>query len=76
VVTIAGLQFAALLGGAVTLEAVFNLPGIGRLLIQTIRVRDYPVIQGAVLYIAAAVIIVNLAVDLSYVVLNPRLRAA
>ena len=74
VVTVAGLQFAVLLGGSVTLEAVFNLPGVGRLLIAAIRSRDYPVIQGAVLYIGAMVIFVNFLVDLSYVALNPRLR--
>ena len=74
VVTVAGLQFAVLLGGSVTLEAVFNLPGVGRLLIAAIRSRDYPVIQGAVLYICAMVIFVNFLVDLSYVALNPRLR--
>jgi peptide/nickel transport system permease protein len=76
VVTIAGLQFAALLGGTVTLETVFNLPGIGRLLIGAVRNRDYPVVQGTVLYISAAVIIVNLIVDISYAALNPRLRSA
>ena len=74
VVTVAGLQFAVLLGGSVTLEAVFNVPGVGRLLIEAIRSRDYPVIQGAVLYVGAMVIFVNFVVDLSYVALNPRLR--
>jgi peptide/nickel transport system permease protein len=74
VVTVAGLQFAVLVGGTVTLETVFNVPGVGRMLIEAIRTRDYPVIQGTVLYIALAVILVNLAVDLSYAALNPRLR--
>lgn len=74
VVTVAGLQFAVLLGGSVTLEAVFNVPGVGRLLIAAIRSRDYPVIQGAVLYIGAMVMFVNFLVDLSYAALNPRLR--
>lgn len=74
VVTVAGLQFAVLLGGTVTLETVFNLPGIGRMLIDAVRNRDYPVVQGAVLYISLAVILVNLLVDISYAALNPRLR--
>jgi peptide/nickel transport system permease protein/oligopeptide transport system permease protein len=74
VITIGGLEFGALLAGAVITETVFTWPGIGRLLVQSILSRDYPVVQGAVLLIAVSFIIVNLLVDLVYGFIDPRIR--
>lgn len=74
VVTVAGLQFGALLTGAVVTETIFSWPGIGRLLIQAIRQRDYPVVQGVVLVIALTYVLVNLATDLLYARIDPRVR--
>ncbi|MBW6454333.1 MAG: ABC transporter permease [Trueperaceae bacterium] len=74
VVTVIGLQFGALLAGAVITETVFSWPGIGRLLVDSIRARDYPVVQGAVLLIAVSFIVVNLVVDLVYGFIDPRIR--
>ncbi len=74
VVTIMGLQFGTLLGGSVVTETVFALPGIGRLIIQSIGNRDYPVVQAGVFLIAVAFVVVNLVVDVLYAVLDPRIR--
>jgi ABC-type dipeptide/oligopeptide/nickel transport system permease component len=74
IVTIMGLQFGTLLGGAVVTETVFSWPGIGRLAIQSIYNRDYPVVQSAVLLMACSVILVNFLVDLVYGWLDPRIR--
>jgi peptide/nickel transport system permease protein/oligopeptide transport system permease protein len=74
VVTVVGLQFGALLAGAVITETVFTWPGIGSLLVQSILARDYPVVQGAVLLIAVSFIFVNLIVDLVYGYIDPRIR--
>jgi peptide/nickel transport system permease protein len=74
VVTIMGLQFGALLGGAVVTETVFSWPGIGRLAIQGIYNRDYPVVQASVFIAAAFFVVVNFVVDLLYTVLDPRIR--
>jgi peptide/nickel transport system permease protein len=74
IVTIIGLQFGTLLGGAVLTETVFAWPGIGRLLIDAISFRDYPVIQGTVLFIAVGFVLVNLLVDVLYAYLDPRIR--
>lgn len=74
IVTIVGLQFGRLLGGTVLVESVFSWPGMGRLLIDAIFVRDYPVIQGAVLVFASTFCMVNLGVDLLYGYLDPRIR--
>ncbi|MCL0057593.1 ABC transporter permease [Dehalococcoidales bacterium] len=74
VVTVIGLQMGFLLGGAVLTEIVFAWPGIGRLLVEAILARDYPVVQGVVLVIAAMFILVNLVVDIIYVYLDPRIR--
>jgi peptide/nickel transport system permease protein len=73
-VTVVGLSFAVLLGGAVITEQVFNIPGVGRLLIQAIGRRDYPLVQGIVLMIALIYVLINLMVDIIYGVLDPRLR--
>jgi peptide/nickel transport system permease protein len=74
IVTIIGLQFGALMAGAVITETVFAWPGIGRLLIEAIRNRDYPIIQGVVLFITIGFVLVNLLVDILYAYLNPRIR--
>jgi peptide/nickel transport system permease protein len=74
VVTVIGLQFGAFMGGAVLTEAIFNYPGVGRLLFQAIVQRDYTVVQGAVLFIASAFVLVNLAADVAYAFLDPRIR--
>jgi len=72
VVTVVGLQFGRLLGGAVLTETIFNLPGLGRLLVDSVYSRDYPVIQGCVLFIAFFFVFANLAVDILYAFLDPR----
>jgi peptide/nickel transport system permease protein len=72
--TVLGLIVAVLLGGAVVTEQVFNIPGVGRLLVQAVGRRDYPVVQGVVLVIAGIYVLVNLVVDLAYGVLDPRVR--
>jgi peptide/nickel transport system permease protein len=74
VVTVLGIQFGRLLGGAVVTEAVFAYPGLGFLVVSSIQNRDYPVVQGTLLVVAAWYVLVNLLVDLSYSVLNPRIR--
>ena len=74
VVTILGLNFGYLLGGAVVTETVFAINGIGRLTVDAILARDYAVVQGCVVFIAAMFVFVNLLVDLSYALLNPQLR--
>jgi peptide/nickel transport system permease protein len=74
VVTILGLQMGALMGGAVVTEQIFVLPGFGRLIVEAVFTRDYPVVQGVVLLTAASYVLINLLVDLSYTVLNPRIR--
>lgn len=74
VVTIGGLEFGRLMAGAVLTETVFTWPGVGRLLVDSILARDYPVVQGAVLLIAVSFIVVNLLVDLIYGLIDPRIR--
>jgi peptide/nickel transport system permease protein len=74
VITVAGLQVGYLLGGAVVTEEVFTLPGIGRLVLWAIYQRDYPLVQGTVLFIAVAFALTNLAVDAIYGYLDPRIR--
>lgn len=73
-VTVVGLQFGALLGGAVLTESVFGLPGVGKFLVDSIFARDYPVVQGFTLVIALIFVFVNLVVDISYAFLDPRIR--
>jgi peptide/nickel transport system permease protein len=74
VLTVLGLQFGALLAGSVITETIFSWPGIGRLTIQAIDARDYPLVQGCVLFIALCTVAVNLATDLLYSRLDPRIR--
>jgi len=73
-VTVVGLATAHLLGGSVVIERVFNIPGMGRLIIDAMNARDYPVVQGVVLVITIFVVLVNLATDLTYAYLDPRIR--
>ena len=74
VVTILGLQMGALLSGAVLTETVFGLAGVGRMLVEAIFARDYPIVQAFTVMIAAIYVVVNLIVDLSYTYLDPRVR--
>ena len=74
VVTLSGVEFGYLLGGAVIVEEIFALPGIGRLVLDAINQRDYALVQGTVLFIAFNFLIVNLLVDLAYAALDPRIR--
>jgi peptide/nickel transport system permease protein len=73
-VTVIGLQFGYILGGAVVIETVFTWPGVGLFTIQAITNRDYPVVQAAVLILSSAVVLINLLVDLLYGLLDPRIR--
>jgi peptide/nickel transport system permease protein len=73
-ITVIGISFAVLISGAVVVETVFNIPGLGRLVISAVLRRDYPVVQGVVLVIAGVYMLVNLLVDLSYLVIDPRVR--
>jgi ABC-type dipeptide/oligopeptide/nickel transport system permease component len=73
-VTVIGLQFGYILGGAVVIETIFTWPGVGLFTIQAILNRDYPVVQAAVFILATGVVLINLAVDLLYVWLDPRIR--
>jgi peptide/nickel transport system permease protein len=72
IVTVAGLNFSIILGGSVVIETVFGLPGVGRLIVDAAVKRDYPLIQGAVLYLIAIAMVINLLVDISYAFINPK----
>jgi ABC-type dipeptide/oligopeptide/nickel transport system permease component len=74
VVTVLGVQFGTLLGGAVVTEAVFDWPGVGQMLLYAIRVRDYTVVQGTVMFLVVAFVLINLLTDLAYGVIDPRIR--
>jgi len=74
VVTVLGLQFGILLGGAVLTETVFAWPGVGRLLVDAILRRDYPVVQGTVMLLALLFVLINLVVDIIYAFLDPRIH--
>lgn len=74
VITILGISTGELLAGSVITETVFNLPGVGRLIIDAVRRRDYPVVQGGILFITFSYLLVNLIVDLVYAWVNPRIR--
>ena len=74
VITIVGLQFGFLLSGAVVTETIFSLPGMGRLLVNAILSRDFPIVQGAVLFLAVTFVLTNLLVDVVYAVVDPRVR--
>jgi peptide/nickel transport system permease protein len=74
VITMIGIGFGALLSGVVVTESVFGIPGIGRLTVNAIFRRDFPVIQGVVLVISLVYVLLNLAVDLAYTLFDPRIR--
>src|SRR5262249_35724103 len=74
VVTILGLQAGALMSGAVVTEQIFVVPGFGRLIVEAVFTRDYPLVQGVVLITASSYVLINLLVDLSYSLLDPRIR--
>jgi peptide/nickel transport system permease protein len=74
IVTVIGLQVGFLLAGAVLTETVFAWPGIGTWLVDAIESRNYPVLQGGILFVALVFVLVNLIVDISYAFLNPRIR--
>ena len=76
VVTMTGIQFGTLLGGAAIVETVFAWPGIGKFLVDSISARDYPVIQGFVIVAGTTFLLINLAVDVAYAWLDPRIRLA
>jgi peptide/nickel transport system permease protein len=73
---VAGIQIARLLGGAVIIETIFGMPGIGRYVYEAISTRDYPVVQGVTLVVALAFVLVSLVVDVLYALVDPRLRTA
>jgi peptide/nickel transport system permease protein len=74
ILTVIGISFAVLVGGAVVVEQVFNIPGVGRLIISAVLRRDYPVVQGVVLVVGAIYVVINLLVDLAYLLIDPRIR--
>ncbi|MER8389344.1 ABC transporter permease [Mesorhizobium sp. M1380] len=74
ILTVIGLSFAGLIGGVVITETVFNIPGIGRLVVDAINNRDYPIIQGVLILVSGLYVLINLGVDLSYTLVDPRIR--
>ena len=76
VVTVVGLQFGQVLAGTVIIEAVFSRPGLGLMLVNAILAKDFPLVQGIVMFVAAAYIIVNSLVEILYVWIDPRIRYA
>jgi ABC-type dipeptide/oligopeptide/nickel transport system permease component len=74
ILTVAGVQLGQLLAGSIILESVFYLPGLGRLALAAISARDLPVVQGVVLFVASLIVMINVAVDLLYGFLDPRIR--
>ncbi|WP_349371464.1 ABC transporter permease [Salinarimonas sp.] len=74
IVTVIGLGVALLIGGVVVTESVFNIPGLGRLVVDAITRRDYPIIQGLILFFALIYVVLNLIIDLTYTLLDPRIR--
>ena len=73
-VTVTGINIGRLIGGAVIVESIFALPGIGRLLVGSIYARDFIILQGVVLFVAVGFVLLNFAVDMLYAVLDPRIR--
>jgi len=74
VITTAGIQFGYLMGGTILMENMFALPGLGRLLLQSVNQRDYPVIQGIVLFIGVFIVLMNILVDILYTLIDPRIN--
>jgi peptide/nickel transport system permease protein len=75
-VTVVGLEVGYLMGGAIVVENVFSYPGMGQLIIDSILQRDYPLVQASLLFFAAGFVVVNLLTDITYALLDPRLRTA
>ncbi len=76
IITILGLQFGTLLAGTIVTESIFSWPGIGRLTVQAIQSRDYPLLQGCILLIALSYVVVNLLTDVVYTLIDPRMRVS
>jgi len=74
IITVIGLQFGVLLGGAVLTETIFSWPGLGKYLVDAIYARDFPVVQGGILFFAVTFVFVNLIVDISYAAIDPRIE--
>ncbi|WP_428248691.1 ABC transporter permease [Ferrovibrio sp.] len=74
IVSVIGIGFALLIGGVVITETVYNIPGIGRLVVEAVLARDYPIIQGVILLFSGIYVLINLAIDIAYVLLDPRIR--
>ena len=74
VITVIGLNFGLLLAGAILTETVFSWPGMGRYVVNAVRMRDYPVVQGCVMFFASLFVIVNLITDILYVFIDPRIK--
>jgi peptide/nickel transport system permease protein len=74
IVTVIGVGIALLIGGVVVTESVFNIPGLGRLTVDAVLARDYPTIQAVILLFSFLYVLINLLIDLSYLVLDPRIR--
>jgi peptide/nickel transport system permease protein len=74
VITLFGIQIGAVLGGAVIIESIFSLPGLGTLLVNSVTFKDYPQIQGIVLFYAGLIVMINFLIDMSYLALDPRIR--
>ncbi|MEM9148343.1 MAG: ABC transporter permease [Pseudomonadota bacterium] len=74
IITVIGIGIALLIGGVVVTESVFNIPGLGRLVLDAVLARDYPIIQGLILFFSFVYILINLLIDLSYTLLDPRIR--
>jgi peptide/nickel transport system permease protein len=75
IITVVGVQFGYLLGGAILTEVIFSINGVGRLMVEAIKMRNYPIVQGGVLFTALTFSIVNLLVDLLYAYVDPRIKA-
>lgn len=75
IITVIGLQFGGLLGGAVLTESIYSIPGVGRLMVDSIKSRDFPVVQGGVLFIAITFSVINLLVDILYAFVDPRIKS-
>ena len=74
IVTVIGIGIALLISGVVITETVFNIPGLGRLTVDAVLKRDYPIVQGLILVFAAVKVVINLMIDISYAFLDPRIR--
>ena len=74
VITLSGMSLPMIIGGSVFIETVFNIPGMGRLAVEAVLAKDYPIVQGTILMIAVMVVVANLAVDISYGWFDPRVR--